>query len=162
MAIDKAPLFEALRQLLQADLDALNASQREIEEGATHEESRQENDKDTRAIESSYLARGLARRVTELQVGLGQLSAMRACGLTTSATVLLGSLITVEDDAGVQQQYLLAPAGGGKRLSHGGAIIKVVTPSSPLGRSLLRRGVGDEVVLQSPAGVRELEVVAVA
>ena len=33
----------------------------------THEESRAENDKDTRAIEASYLALGLARRVVELR-----------------------------------------------------------------------------------------------
>ncbi len=161
MAIDKAALFEQLRQLLQTDLDALNISQREIEAGTTHEESRQENDKDTRAIESSYLARGLAERVADLLRGLGQLSALRARGLIDSEKVVLGSLVTVEDHRGERQRYLLAPAGGGKTLTLDTTTTKVVTPSSPLGRSLLRREVGDEVMLRTPAGVRELELVEV-
>ncbi len=158
----KASLFEELRRQLQVDLDTLQSSQRETEEGTTHEEAKPENDKDTRAIESSYLARGLAQRVADLQRGLGQLSALRARGIVDHDKVALGALVTVEDDSGVPQQYLLAPAGGGKRLDSAAGPVKVVTPKSPLGRALLRTEAGDEVTLSTPQGTRELEVVEVA
>jgi len=44
-----------------------SSAQRTVVEGATHEENKPENDKDTRALEQSYLARGQAQRVVELQ-----------------------------------------------------------------------------------------------
>ena len=41
-----------------ADLASLQRAHRATVEGATHEEAKPENDKDTRALEQSYLARG--------------------------------------------------------------------------------------------------------
>ena len=76
ISLDKALIVAELRQLLHADLEAVAASQQETQAGATHEESKPENDKDTRALESSYLARGLARRVGELQEAATLLEAL--------------------------------------------------------------------------------------
>ena len=42
-------------------------SQQAAQEGATHDEARQEDPKDTRAIEAQYIARGLAERVEDLR-----------------------------------------------------------------------------------------------
>ena len=67
MRLDKAALLTALRAQIAADLDALIASQKRAHEGATHEEARPESDKDTRATEASYVARGLAERVSSLE-----------------------------------------------------------------------------------------------
>ena len=60
---DKNELIEALRARVTAELRTLRESQRAAQEGATHEETRQEDPKDTRAIEAQYVSRGLAERV---------------------------------------------------------------------------------------------------
>jgi hypothetical protein len=51
--IDKAELLEKLRAQVTADLARAAQAQRETQQGATHEEARPENDKDTRALEAS-------------------------------------------------------------------------------------------------------------
>ena len=48
---------------MTCSMSALTASQKTVQSGAIHEETRQEDPKDTRAIEATYLARGLAERV---------------------------------------------------------------------------------------------------
>jgi len=57
----KPTLKAELLALLAADLDTLERAHRATTEGATHEEAKPENDKDTRALEQSYLARGRRR-----------------------------------------------------------------------------------------------------
>ena len=65
--VDKVEILKLLRERVSADLATMSAAQRAVVDGATHEENRPENDKDTRALEQSYLARGQAQRVVELQ-----------------------------------------------------------------------------------------------
>ena len=64
-------------------------------EGATHSEARPENDKDTRGLELSYLARGQAQRVAELQIVLGAVSEMR---LRCTALNLLDTSLCLRGD----------------------------------------------------------------
>ena len=47
-------------RLTAADLATLEKAQHATQAAATHEEAKPENDKDTRALEQSYLARGQA------------------------------------------------------------------------------------------------------
>ena len=110
----------------------MERAHRATREAATHEEAKPENDKDTRALEQSYLARGQAKRIEELRAGVADVGglSLRDFG---GARVALGALVTVDDD-GEESTLLLAPAGGGARL--GGGAVLVVTPLSPLDRAL--------------------------
>lgn len=47
---------------LERTLELLERAHADAAEGATHEEAKPEDDKDTRALEQSYLARGQAQR----------------------------------------------------------------------------------------------------
>jgi len=71
----KQALRDELARVLAADLDVRERAHRAAREGATHEEAKPENDKDTRALEQSYLARGEALRIEELRAGLADVSA---------------------------------------------------------------------------------------
>src|SRR5262249_15536307 len=137
----KATLREALIAALTAALDTARAAHAAAVEGATHSEARAENDKDTRGLEQSYLARGQAQRVEELSVALAATEAMVWRSFTARDAIEVSALVTVEED-GEPQQLLVAPHGGGIVLS---GHIQVVTPRSPLGRALLGRMVGDEI-----------------
>ncbi len=90
---DKREILKLLRERVNADLATMQAAQRTVVEGATHEENKPENDKDTRALEQSYLARGQAQRVVELQGELNQLKALELRSFSAStpiARALLG------------------------------------------------------------------------
>ena len=121
-ALDKALILAELRRLVHADLATVAASQQETQAGATHEESKPENDKDTRALESSYLARGLARRVGELQDAATHLDALQLRTFTGAAPIALSALVIVEDDDGKSRHYFLAPGGGGVKLHLEGVV----------------------------------------
>jgi transcription elongation GreA/GreB family factor len=155
---DKRGLRDELVALLAADLATLERAQRSAVEAATHEEAKPENDKDTRALEASYLARGHALRLEELRGALGELRAWEPAALRAEAPVSLGALAEVEDDAGTHT-FFLAPHGGGLRLA--GGAVQVVTPKSPIGRALLGKAEGDTGELVVEGRVRELGVLSV-
>lgn len=126
-------------------------------EGATHEEARPENDKDTRGLEQSYLARGHAQRVAELESGLAAVAGLEPRDHAPGAPISVGALVTVSE-RGERRRLWIAPSGGGLTLTEGGHPVTVLTPSSPLGRALLGKRVEEECELGSGKGTRTLEI----
>jgi hypothetical protein len=156
-AIDKRRLQQALLELLERDLVKLEQSQQFTQRAATHEEAKPEDDKDTRALETSYLARGQAKRVLELRDEIAQLRAMECLAFEETSPIALSAVVELESNEGTLF-YWLAPAGAGLRLQVDGQSVRVVTPMSPLGRGLLRKQRGDTFEVQTPQGLREYEV----
>jgi transcription elongation GreA/GreB family factor len=151
----KADLKQALLAALEVTLGGLERSHADTRAGATHAEAKPENDKDTRALEASYLARGQAMRIEELRLALAEVRAMSVEPTKQGAT--LGSLVTaLEDEQSVR--FFLAPQGGGTKLPGG---VQVVTPRSPLGVALLGKRAGDACELKLGGRDRELEVTRV-
>jgi transcription elongation GreA/GreB family factor len=155
----KQSLKEELIRAVAADLETRERAHRAAREGATHEEAKPENDKDTRALEQSYLARGEAVRVEQLRTGLAELQAMPARPFGDGEPAALGALVTAERD-GEEVLVYLAPHGGGARLADGR--VQVVTPQSPLGQALLGKRAGDECALVIAGATREIVIVDVA
>jgi transcription elongation GreA/GreB family factor len=137
----KLALKDELERLLGADLVSRESAHRAAMAAATHEEAKPENDKDTRALEQSYLARGEALRVEELRQGLAEVRAMVTRAFHAGDPVALGALVIVDENDQALILWL-APYGGGMRLGEGH--IQVVTPRSPLGRALLGKKAGDD------------------
>ena len=152
----KGELKAELETALAAAVDTATRAHAAAIEGATHSESRAENDKDTRGLEQSYLARGQAMRVAELETAVARVAAWVVPAFAAGARVALGALVTVEGD---DQQLFIATDGGGTLLA--GGAVRVVTPQSPLGRALLGRCVDDEIELRLPGGVRVLTIEAI-
>lgn len=153
----KVALWKRLCDAVRADLEQMTDSQKRTHEGATHAEARAEHAKDTRALEQTYLARGLASRVAELQAGLVMLEAYELGVFSEETPIAITALVDLEDDDGAQRQFLIAPFGGGRKLGE----TRVVTAESPIGRALLSRKCGDDVVVRGPAGQRDYEIIAV-
>jgi len=161
LRLDKRAVLDALRERVERDLTALTSSQEAMQEGATHEEARPESDKDTRATEASYLARGLAKRVTELQKAGSLLANLALQRFGAGDPAALSALVTTCDEDDKTQRYFLAPAGGGMRLVVRGVAVGIVTPDAPLGDALLGKRAGDDVELETPQGLRVLSIVSV-
>ncbi len=159
--LDKKRVLAVLRERLERDLAAAAQSQQRTQSGATHEESRPENDKDTRALESSYLARGQALRVLELSQALSRLAALTLRDFDASAAIVLSALVELAEGERTVVCFL-APVGGGLELTVGAAQVRVLTPESPLGRALLGRHVGDDIEVRTPQGLREYSIAALS
>jgi len=156
---DKREILRLLLERVACDLQVMSAAQRAVVDGATHEENKPENDKDTRALEQSYLARGQAQRVVELQGAVNQLKALELRDFS-GQRIALGALVAVEDQRDTVH-YFLAPAGGGLRLPLSGLEVRVVTPQSPIGQALLGKREGDDLDLRTPQGVNECSIATV-
>lgn len=142
--MDKKALQRQLLELLREEREVLVAAQKHAAEGAMHEESRAESDKDMRATEASYLARGQALRVAELDVEIARIAALQLIAAAPGAAIAAGALVSLSSPRGRRQVFLL-PAGAGRRLVSEGAPISVVTPVSPLGSTLLGAHEGQDV-----------------
>ncbi len=160
--IDKKFLVEELRARTSAQLEALMHSQKSSQAGATHEETRAEDPKDTRATEASYLARGLAERVEQLQAQLDRLSALEPPEFQPTDPVAIGALITVEKEDGEALTYFLLPSAGGESIPVSEDTVQVLSPSSPLGQKLLGQEAGEEITLDLPRGPSTLLITHVA
>ena len=158
--LDKARVRAALVARLEQDLALATEAQRRTQSGATHEESRPENDKDTRALESSYLARGQAQRVVELTNELATASALELRTFDAHTLIAVSALVGLDDGEHISF-YFLSPAGGGLTLEVDAIPVRVLTPRAPLGRALIGQRLGSDIEVSTPQGVREYSVASV-
>jgi transcription elongation GreA/GreB family factor len=154
----KASLRDELARILAADLATRERAYRTAREAATHDEAKPENDKDTRALEQSYLARGEALRIDELRTALAELDAMVLRDARGDAGVALGALVAIDEDD-VRSLFWIAPHGGGSHLAN--RSVQVLTPRSPLARALLGKRAGEECEVALAGKTRLLTVVSV-
>lgn len=158
---DKTRVREALARSMRAALEAMARSAEEDREGATHAESRQEGSKDMRATEQSYVARGKAMRAEALAEELGRFERLPSAPLSDDDPIASGALVGL-DVEGSERVVFVAPQAGGTKVVVDGVEITVVTPSSPVGRALIGKRVGDDFVLSIRGTEREHVVEAVA
>jgi transcription elongation GreA/GreB family factor len=155
MTVDKAALRAELLAQLTDMLATARTAHASAMEGATHSEAKAENDKDTRGLEQSYIARGQAQRVADLEAAV---IAVEKMALVPCTTVAMSAVVTVEED-GEERSYFVAPHGGGNTLA---GEIHVVTLSSPIGKALLGKRADDEVELRLAGKVRALVITRVS
>ncbi len=156
---DKRAVREALRRSLASALDVMIRAAQQTREGATHEESRAEGDKDMRSTEQSYLARGQAMRAEELADQLARLERFTLPELGPDDPIVPGALVRVSIDE-VPRVFFLVAQGGGTELDVDGTRVTVVTPASPVGSALLGRRMDDELEIPMRGALRECVVEA--
>ncbi|HEU4610910.1 MAG TPA: GreA/GreB family elongation factor [Kofleriaceae bacterium] len=150
----KTDLKRELLAQLEAQLATARAAHAAATEGAISDEARPENDKDTRGLEQSYLARGHAQRVADLETAVGIIAAMPTAPMRK---VAVGALVVVEED-GRERTLFVAAHGGGLALGD----VTVVTPTSPMGRALHGKSDDDECELTAGGAQRTLTIVRVS
>ena len=158
--MDKAALLRALLESLAADIARAIEVANRSRHDATHEEARPENDKDTRALETSYLARGQAQRVVDLEEAERRVRFMTVRDFGPDDPIDVSALVELESDEG-RRWYLLAPSGGGRTLDLGGVPVDVITAEAPIGRALIGRLAGEDLELRVGPRVREITIAQV-
>lgn len=160
----KQPLLTLAVAAQRSQIETAIQAQRATSMAATHEEAKAENDKDTRATEASYLARGQALRVVELERGLAQLVSLRAEPWLADRPIAIGALVKLNRlDADTAPEVLLVlPAAPLHQLVHEDLRVRIVTPQSAFGRSLLGKYQGNEIEVKLPQELRSYSVAEVA
>lgn len=156
----KRELLEAIVAELSRELDALTAAAKAAREAATHEESKPEDQYDTRGLEASYLAGAQAERAAQIQKMISQFRLMSPEEAPAGAPIALGSLVELVF-SGRKSLYFLASQGGGVSVQVGGRTIQVLTPQAPLGEALLGRRSGDSVEVEVQGSEREYLIASV-
>ena len=138
-----AQLIERLRESVHVARRAGDAAAEEARAGATPSEKR---DDSRVAMEYAGLARGQKQRADRAAAEVSLLETFRPRPLPARAPIALGAVVEVEDSAH-GRTFFLAPAGAGIELTGpgGDGYLSVVTPSSPIGKAVLGRRVGDTV-----------------
>ena len=147
--------------VVQRQYDALLSAQRATQEGAFHEDNKPEGDKDMRATEASYLARGQAMRVEQLGDEVRKIAAWEPAGSYEPRSVEMFSVVKLEDEDGAGRTLLMAPGAGGTKVELDEGTADVVTLTSPMGRAVLRAEADDTIEVQVAGALREFEVVEV-
>lgn len=145
--LDKAILIQRIVEKLSADLALYAKAAGAARAEATHEQSRAENKYDTRGLEASYLARGQARQVAELEASIQQVRTLPRRAFGPTDPIDLGAYVETARRGGVSC-YFLAPRAGGTEVTVDGREVLVITPQSPLGRQLLGHRQGDPVKIE--------------
>ncbi|WP_454187343.1 GreA/GreB family elongation factor [Pseudomonas sp. ADAK2 TE3594] len=150
----KPTVHQLIIDKLRIDLDIAERAAQTAYETATHEENIAENKYDTLGLEASYLAAGQARRVEEIRQSLALCQNLTLRPYDDQRGIEVGALLGLEDEKGREQCLFLAPDAAGLKVDLVGQLITVITPRSPLGKSLLGKFEGDEVEILV-AGARQ-------
>lgn len=158
--IDKRALVEKIRAVLAKEIEVLRQSSASAREGATHEQAKPESDKDTRAIEASYLAGAQAARLRVLEAADKRLEFLDLRDFKAGETAAPGALVDVDVD-GKRARYFIADAAGGTKVELDGVEIAVLTPEAPLAQSLLGKKAGDTFERTVRGEALEYEIVSI-
>lgn len=157
MPLSRSAVLDAIVAALEHQLEVARAAADIARDEATNEETKQESKYDTRAIEAGYLAGAQSRRLGEMAATLGRYARLpRDAG---EREVVDGPALVGLNGAEGDVFYFVGPGAAGLRVTVDGVLVRVVSPSSPLGGALVGAEVGDEIAL--PNGER-LELVRVA
>lgn len=156
--MQKEEIRNQLLAKLREELDYLRNLQENARREATHEESRPENEHDTRAVEASYLAAGQAKKYVELERSAAIVKDIRLRDCTEADPIALGSLIELSSGAETMR-LLLLPVCGGYSLETNAGKVQIISPESLLGRELLDKFIGDEIIIQT-RGRKSYEITA--
>ncbi|MEJ5057591.1 MULTISPECIES: GreA/GreB family elongation factor [unclassified Pseudomonas] len=152
--MNKQTVHQLILDKLRIDLDIAERAAQTAYETATHEENIAENKYDTLGLEASYLAAGQAKRVEEIRQSLALCQNLALRPYDKQRGIEVGALLGLEDEKGREQWLFLAPDAAGLKVDLVGQLITVITPRSPLGKSLLGKFEGDEVEILV-AGARQ-------
>src|SRR4051794_21630371 len=93
----KRALVAALLAKLDEELANMRRAAKDAREAATHEEAKPENDKDTRALEASYLAGAQAARVRDLEGAVKAIGSLPLLDLE-GKPIQSSAIVTLEDE----------------------------------------------------------------
>ncbi|MGB0781866.1 MAG: transcription elongation factor GreAB [Marinomonas sp.] len=148
LTMDKTKAHDAITLALLQRFETAKWAAKQAHDAAINEESVAENKYDTFGLEASYLAHGQSQRVLECQTDW-QLFEKKQAVLYGDGLAGLWCLVTLSrvGDSESEKYYFISPCAGGLSLEVDDKSLYLVTLSSPVGKLLTGKSVGDSVDL---------------
>jgi transcription elongation GreA/GreB family factor len=143
--VNKSDLRAAILEELKAELARQTKAAELARDEAISEESQPENKWDTHSQEAAYLAEGQARLVLEVGQSIALFQNLALPAFNPGDQIALGAVVGLQNGRETSW-YFVGPRAGGIEVVVGGRKVLVVTPQSPLGRQLVGKRAGDEVM----------------
>ena len=159
--MNKEDIHQRFVDLLSEELETLTSAAKESFATATNEAHHAEGKYDTFSLESSYLARGQAKRVQALSDARERLQVLPLKPLDASSPIQLGALVRLEAKDGETRRVFFGPAGGGEEVTVDGETVIMITSSAPLGKAILGKSVGHSFDIKMGVDVQTFTVVSV-
>lgn len=128
---------------MRNELDSITVAAKQTIATATNEAHHAEGKYDTFSLESSYLARGQAKRVEELTAALERLQQLPLKEFNSDSPILLSALVRLESDDGDKRTLFFGSAAGGESITVDNENIVIITASSPLAKAIIGKTTGD-------------------
>jgi transcription elongation GreA/GreB family factor len=158
--MDKRRLVETIQAHLAEELATLVQAAKAAHEAATHEESKAEDQHDTRGLEASYLAGAQAQRAAELQSQLLMWKYLPIREFGPEDVACPAALVELEHGK-TRAFYFIAPQGGGLVTRIDGQPVQVITPNSPMGEAIMGKKEGDTIEIETRSSTRTYKVVSI-
>jgi transcription elongation GreA/GreB family factor len=159
--MDKRAVVQQIKAYLTEELEMHTQAAKAAHEAATHDESRAEDQYDTRGLEASYLAGAQAKRADEIRQLLLMYKYMPMRPFGPEDVVCAGALVELEFNK-TRAYYYIAPQGGGLITRVDGQPVQVLTPNSPIGDAIAGHRVGDLIEVEVRDSVREYKIVSIS
>lgn len=154
----KQEIFGEVIQKLEEEFSVIQNASKVAHEAATHEESKAEDQYDTRGLEASYLAEAQSARASEMQKSIKVLKEFSLPSFASGDSIQPGALVEMLQDNQPFWIFFL-PAGAGITTQFAGKKILVVTTSSPFGKEIRGKKIGDNFEFSAKGNPKEYEVV---
>lgn len=158
--LDKKQWIKAFITSLEKEIQLLKGAAIATLDAATNEESKPENQYDTRALEASYLAGAQAKRVNEIETVIQLFHTMNFKNFAPADPIDLTALVELKVD-GKRGRYLVMPSGGGISAAIAEESTQIVTPISAMGEAIMGLGAGDMAEFEIGQRARSCEILSV-
>jgi len=159
--IQKPQLISQIIERLKKEVQMMTLAAQAAHEAATHEESKSEDQHDTRGLEASYLAGAQASRAEELSRTIQMLKELRVPKFDEESPIAPGALISVEVDERESLYFLIPEGAAGITLESAGHKVQVITTRSPIGEALLGRTAGEFAEVETGKKTLEMDILSV-
>jgi transcription elongation GreA/GreB family factor len=159
--MNKTDILQLILEQLTHNLAVQFNAAMTAHEASTHEENIPDNKYETLALEASYVAQGQANRAQEIKRAVATYKQLTLRQFDDDSAIALTALVTLTGDDDTTRTVFIGPLEGGMKVVDHLTEIVVVTPSSPLGRDLIGKTVGDRVRIGAGTGCKEFEIVGV-
>lgn len=152
------PLYQSLIHYAEGRVRVAKEAADQARSAATNIESVAETKWDTFGLENSYLAHGQSVRVAECEADLAY---FRKFCFAESDVIELCSAFEIERQDGWNKVIILSSCCGGGEFESQGMSVLLVTPQTPLGKTLLGKEEGDVFVMRSRGVEQDAEIVRI-
>ncbi|HEY4476477.1 MAG TPA: hypothetical protein VJB69_00585 [Candidatus Paceibacterota bacterium] len=148
--MDKHKLFQQIESSIKEQIADAERARQDSQDEANRHVGRMQSRYDTFKEEAQQMAAahelrkvGLSRSLSTIRSFLADLDTLQTGGM-----IRIGSVVLLESlDGQKQKRVALAPVGGGIKISQEVNEVTIVTPSAPLGRTLLGKLGGEKIEL---------------